>query len=96
MRPVMSALTSTFTRGRTWPLAVTLATRSRASTASTFTVAALFLFFCFATYPSAPSAATTATAIPIFMPLVMCLSWVGQRRRRPTACSSAANARWKS
>lgn len=57
MRPVMSELRSTLVRGRTWPLAVTEAIRSRRCTDSIRTSVALLPFFI------APSTDTAAAAI---------------------------------
>ena len=71
MRPLMSAATSTFVRGCTWPLAVTEATRSRSSTASMRTSVALLPERAAVTAPKAAIPTTTIPAIDHFIRLLM-------------------------
>ena len=69
--PVTSADTSTLVRGWICPLAVTEATRSRASTASVRTSTGLVLFFFALITAKAAMAITTTPPIPNFTPFVM-------------------------
>ena len=69
--PVMSELRSTLVCGRTWPLAVTDATRSRACTASMRTSTALLPLFAAVSPPIAARTRITPPNTDIFTRLLM-------------------------
>jgi hypothetical protein len=79
MRPVTSELTSTLVRGWICPLAVTEATRSRASTASTRTAVALPRLLAAVTPKNSAAASTTPPAIDHFTRLLIASSLLGPR-----------------
>jgi hypothetical protein len=70
----MSEATSTFVCGRTWPLAVTEAMRSRFSTFSTRTSIAFVLFFDALKATILPTSTTATTPVMIFAFFVISMS----------------------
>ena len=100
MRPVMSEVTSTERLASIRPLAVTVAVRSRGATASSRTSVALLRLLAADRAMTPP---TPTTMKPMIRPSLVLRDMgissslragADQRRRRPTAASSDAKARW--
>src|SRR3954463_8918713 len=92
--PVMSEATSTLVCGRTWPLAVTEAVRSRFSTFSRRTSTALVLFFVALKATMLPTSTTATTPAMTFVFFVIYVFLSGELVARVGAVQVLTDARW--